>query len=114
MYLLTISLPSASSGVAGVLRAGDIVDVYGYDGDKGNITVSQALTGITVHDVLNSKLQSLNDLDALVKQNQNADRSNYDLIPAYVVFTVDEQQAKTLIGLEKEKALHLTLRKAGE
>jgi hypothetical protein len=27
-----------------------------------------------------------------------------------VVFVVNEQQAETLIGLEKDKALHLTLR----
>lgn len=112
-YLLTISLPSASSGVAGILRAGDVVDVYGYTGDNGNITVSEVLTGVEVYEVLNSKLLPLDDLDAKLKANPNADTSNYDFIPAYVVFTVNEQQARTLIGLEKDKSLHLTLRKAG-
>ncbi len=112
-YLLTISLPSASSGVAGNLRAGDVVDVYGYTGDNGNITVSEVLTGVEVYEVLNSKLLSLDDLDAKLKANPNADTSNYDFIPAFVVFAVNEQQTKTLIGLEKDKSLHLTLRKAG-
>jgi hypothetical protein len=114
MYLLTISLPTASAGVAGILRAGDIVDVYGCAGDKGNISVNQMLTSVKVYKVLNSKLLSLNDLDAKLKSNPSVDTSNYDFVPTYVVFTVNEQQAKTLIGLEKDKSLHLTLRKAGE
>ena len=113
-YLLTVGLPSASAGVAGILRAGDIVDVYGVTGDSGAISVSQVLTGVEVYEVLNSKLLSLDDLDAKLKANPSTDTSNYDFIPTYVVFTVNEQQAKTLIGLEKEKSLRLTLRKAGD
>lgn len=112
-YLLTISLPSASSGAAGILRAGDVVDVYGFTDDNGAVSVSQALNGVKVYEVLNSKLLSLDDLDAKVKADPGADTSNYDFIPAYVVFTVSEQQAKTLIALEKDKSLHLTLREAG-
>lgn len=112
-YLLTIGLPSASSGVAGILRAGDAVDVYGYTGDNGNITVNEVLTDVRVYEVLNSKLLSLDDLDAKLKANPNANSSDVDFIPAYVVFAVSEQQTKTLIGLEKDKSLHLTLRKAG-
>lgn len=112
-YLLTISLPSASAGVAGILRAGDIVDVYGFSGDNGRITVNEELTGVKVHEVLNSKLMSLNDLDAKLMATPNANLSDYDFIPVYVVFIVTDQQAKTLIGLEKDKSLHLALRKAG-
>jgi pilus assembly protein CpaB len=112
-YLLTISLPSASAGIAGVLRAGDIVDVYGCSGDNESNTVNEALTEVKVHEVLNSKLLSLNDLDDKLKANPNANPSDYDFIPAYVVFIVNMQQAETLIGLEKDKSLHLTLRKAG-
>ena len=112
-YLLTINLPSASAGVAGILRAGDIVDVYGTSGGNGSITVNEELTGVKVHEVLNSKLMSLNDLDAKLKATPNANPSDYDLIPVYVVFIVTDQQARTLIGLEKDKSLHLTLRKAG-
>jgi len=109
-YLLTIALPSEASGVAGILRAGDTVDVYGYSDESGSAVVSKTLTGVTVYEVLNDKLASLDDLDAKLKADSDADASDYDFAPAYVVFTVNEQQAKVLIGLEKDKALHLTLR----
>ena len=109
-YLLTIALPSESSGIAGILRAGNTVDVYGYSDESGSAVVSKALTCVKVYKVLNSKLVSLDDLDAKLKANSSKDSSDYDFAPAYVVFTVNEQQAKTLIGLEKDKSLHLTLR----
>jgi len=113
-YLLTINFPTASSGLAGILRAGDIVDVYGYtEDDNRNISVNEALTTITVYEVLNSKLVSLDDLDAKLEANPDTDPSDYDFAPAYVVFIVNEQQAKVLIGLEKDKSLHLTLQEAG-
>jgi pilus assembly protein CpaB len=109
-YLLTIALPSESSGLAGILRAGDTVDVYGYMDENGSAVVSEALTSVTVYKVLNSKLVSLDDIDAELTANPDADPTDYDRAPAYVVFIVDEQQAKVLIGLEKDKSLHLTLR----
>lgn len=109
-YLLTIGLPSESSGIAGILRAGSTVDVYGYSDDSGSAVVSKALTGITVYEVLNDKLVSLDDLDAEIEVSPDADPSDYDFAPAYIVFVVDEQQAKVLIGLEKDESLHLTLR----
>lgn len=109
-YLLTIGLPSESSGIAGILRAGSTVDVYGYSDDSGSAVVSKALTGISVYEVLNNKLVSLDDLDAEMEASPDADPSDYDFAPAYIVFVVDEQQAKVLIGLEKDESLHLTLR----
>ncbi len=112
-YLLTIGLPSASSGLAGILRGGDVIDVYGSVSDNGTATVGEALTSVTVYAVLNSKLVPLDDLDAKLKAAPDTDQSNYDFIPAYVVFIVNDQQAQTLIGLEKDKSLHLVLRKAG-
>lgn len=112
-YLLTISLPSESSGIAGILRAGNTVDVYGYTDDSGSTVVTEALTAVRVYEVLNKKLVSLDDLDAELRANPNADPSDYDFAPAYVVFIVNEQQAKVLIGLEKDKSLHLLLREAG-
>ena len=111
-YLLTIALPSESSGLAGILRAGDTVDVYGCTDESGSAVASVALTAVSVYKVLNSKLVSLDDLDAELAANPDADPSDYDLAPAYVVFTVSEQQAKVLIGLEKDESLHLTLREA--
>lgn len=109
-YLLTIALPSESSGLAGILRAGDTVDVYGYTDESGSAVASVALTAVSVYKVLNSKLVSLDELDAELTANPDTDPADYDLAPAYVVFTVNEQQAKVLIGLEKDEALHLTLR----
>jgi pilus assembly protein CpaB len=112
-YLLTIGLPSASSGLAGILRGGDVVDVYGSVSDNGLSSVGEALTAVPVYTVLNSKLVPLDDLDLKLKAAHDADQSDYDFIPAYVVFIVNDQQAQTLIGLEKDKSLHLVLRKAG-
>ena len=112
-YLLTIALPSSSSGLAGVLRAGDTVDVYGYTDESGSAVVSEALTAVTVYRVLNSKLIPLDALDAELAAKPDANPADYDVAPAYVVFTVNVQQAKVLIGLEKDKALHLTLRETG-
>lgn len=109
-YLLTIALPSESSGLAGILRSGNTVDVYGYTDESGSTVASVALTAVSVYKVLNSKLVSLDDLDTELAANPDADPADYDLAPAYVVFTVNEQQAKVLIGLEKDEALHLTLR----
>ncbi len=113
-YLLTIDLPSESSGLAGILRAGDTVDVYGYTDDGETIAVNEALTSVIVYEVLNSKLVSLDELDAELKSNPDTDVADYDFSPAYVVFIVNEHQAKTLIGLEKDESLHLTLREAEE
>ncbi|MEA4895659.1 MAG: RcpC/CpaB family pilus assembly protein [Oscillospiraceae bacterium] len=112
-YLLTIALPSESSGLAGILRAGDTVDVYGYTSDSGSAAVSKALTGVKVFKVLNSKLLSLDNLDAKLATDSSEDSSDYDFAPAYVVFAVNDQQAKVLIGLENDKSLHLTLRETG-
>jgi len=109
-YLLTIALPSESSGLAGILRSGDTVDVYGYTDESGSAVASVALTAVSVYKVLNCKLVSLDDLDAELAANIDADLADYDLAPAYVVFTVNEQQAKVLIGLEKDKSMHLILR----
>ncbi|NLA87511.1 MAG: hypothetical protein GX847_09610 [Clostridiales bacterium] len=64
--------------------------------------------------MLNARLLSLSDLDAELEAAPDADASDYDFAPAYVVFIADEQQAKTLIRLEREKSLHLALREAGE
>jgi pilus assembly protein CpaB len=109
-YLLTISLPSESSGLAGILRAGDTVDVYSYSDETGVSVASVALTGVSVYQVLNSKLVSLDDLDVKLGADPDTDESDYDFAPAYVVFIVNEHQARVLIGLEKDEALHLTLR----
>lgn len=110
MCLLTIRLPSESAGIAGVLRAGDTVDVYGY-ADQGESTSSTvALSAIRISEVLNSKLMPLDALDAELAAHPDKRTSDYDFAPAFIVFYVDEYQASVLIGLEKDKALHLALR----
>lgn len=114
-YLLTVSFPTTSAGIAGVLRGGSTVDVYSAaEDDVGNVSVEKALESIKVYKVLNSKLQSLDELDANMKSNSEANSLDYDLVPAFVIVMVNEQQAKTLIYLEKTQALHLALVKAGE
>ena len=112
-YLLTISLPTASSGIAGILRSGDVVDVYGYTQVDGMMAVHEMLNSVTVYKVLNSRLMPLNDLDLKLIEDPSCDPSDYDFAPAYIVFVVNEQQAKTLVSLEREKSLHLVLRETG-
>jgi pilus assembly protein CpaB len=111
MYLVTLELPSASSGIAGVLRAGYIVDAYecSVSGDS-SYSVTKCLSSMYVYDVLNSKMESLNDLDAKQNAAPTENETSYDFKPAYVVFRCSENQAQTLIRLERAKTLYLTLK----
>lgn len=113
--LITVSFPTVSSGIAGLLRSGDSVDVYEYaTNELGQSVVSKALAGMTVYDVLNSKLISLDGLDAALEADETLSADDYDFVPAYVIFIANEQQAKALIKLEREKSMHLTLLEAGD
>ena len=109
--LLTLKLPSTSSGVAGVLQNGALVDVYTTDEtDTGELETQKVFSEILVKQVLNAKLESMDTL----KNQENIDGVSDDLIPYYIVVQVEEVQAKTLITLEKKESFHLTLAKAGE
>ena len=110
MYLLTIRLPSESAGIAGVLRSGDTVDVYGCSNREDGTAATMALSAVQVYEVLNSKLMPLDALDTELAAHPDKKISDYDFAPAYIVFMVNEQQAEVLIGLEQDKALHLALR----
>ena len=110
--LVTIEFPTASAGIASVLRAGNIVDVYEHvEGEDRSTSVSKCLTGLFVYDVLNQKLESLDELDKKREEAIVEEDTNYDFIPKYVVFRCSQTQAETLIRLEKMDAFHLTLRK---
>ncbi len=109
--LLTLKLPSTSSGVAGVLQNGGLVDVYSTDEtDTGELVTQKVFSEIFVKQVLNAKLESVDTL----KKQENVDGVSDDFIPYYIVVQVEEAQAKTLITLEKKESFHLTLAKAGE
>jgi pilus assembly protein CpaB len=111
MCLVTLELPSASSGIAGVLRAGFIVDVYECSkNEDASYSVKICLSSMYVYDVLNSNLESLNDLEAKKDAASADDTTNYDLKPVYVVFRCTEDQAQTLIRLERAESLYLTLK----
>ena len=110
--LVTIEFPTASAGIASVLRAGSVVDIYECSLQEDRSTaVSKCLSGLYVYDVLNQKLESLDALDEKLDAAVVEDDTNYDFIPKYVVFRCSELQAQTLIRLEKMDALHLTLRR---
>lgn len=114
-FLLTLKLPSTSAGLAGVLRGGALVDFYTTTvNENGAIKTEKALSQISVKHVLNSKLESLNDLDERMTEDEDGAKDNADYTPVYIVVTVDETQAKTLIALEKAENFHLTLIKAGD
>jgi pilus assembly protein CpaB len=111
MCLVTLELPSASSGIAGVLRAGYIVDIYECtESEDASYSIAKCLSSMYVYDVLNSNLESLNDLEAKKDGASADDTTNYDLKPVYVVFRCTEDQAQTLIRLERAESLYLTLK----
>lgn len=113
MCLVTVAMPSDSAGVAGYLRAGDIVDVYNCRESSeidGITQVSEALMSVKVCNVLNQDLQSVDDVETLWEQDTEGSWSDYDFAPAFVVFYVNNAQAQTLMSLERDNALHLTLR----
>lgn len=113
-YLLTIKFPSTSAGLAGVLRGNSVVDVYSFsENGDGTTTTERAIEGLEVFMVLNIKLQSLDELDALARIAETGS-ADYDFAPAYIVVKASEQQVKTLIRLEKSESLHLALVKAGK
>ena len=114
-YLLTLKLPSTSAGLAGVLRGGALVDVYTTtENENGGIETEKALSEISVKQVLNSKLESLDYLDESLAEESDGVKDEADYAPVYIVVTVDETQAKTLVALEKAENFHLTLIKAGD
>ncbi len=117
MNLLTIEFPSFSAGIAGVLRAGDTVDVYQYttEKDENGDEVSEttlAIRGVYVYDVLNRNMQSLNELDEMKAALPEGDTTSFDFAPAYVVFRCTRADIRTLIQLERAESLHLALTKA--
>lgn len=112
--LVTLEFPSASAGVASVLRAGHIVDVHeSIENEDKSISVQKVLSSMYVYDVLNAKLQSLSKLDKKLAEAVVEEDTDYDFQPAFVVFRCTEDEAQTLIRLEQMEALHLTLQRAG-
>jgi pilus assembly protein CpaB len=111
--LVTIKCSSASVGVAGVLRPGNIVDVFECVEDTETDTYStiKALDNMYVYDVLNSALVSLDEVDEKKANATENSSENYDYEPTYVVIRCTEAQAQTLIRLEKAESLHMTLQR---
>ena len=112
--LVTVEFPSASACVASILRAGHIVDVHeSVENEDDTITVQKVLSSMYVYDVLNAELQSLSELDVKLEEALVEEDTDFDFEPAFVVFRCTEEQAQTLIRLERMEALHLTLQRTG-
>ena len=112
--LVTVKFSGASAGVASVLRAGHIVDVHEcIENEDYTYSVQKVLSSMYVYDVLNAELESLGELDTKLEEALVEDDTDYDFEPAFVVFRCTEQQAQTLIRLERMEALHLTLQRTG-
>lgn len=111
--LVTVKCPAASVGVAGVLRPGNIVDVFECteNTEDGKFSTTKALDDMYVFDVLNSALVSLAEVDRLAEKAVEGSTTNFDYAPAYVVIRCTEAQAQTLIRLEKAETLHMTLQR---
>ena len=114
-FLLVLKIPSTSSGLAGQLRGAALVDVYTtVEVENGAIKTEKILSQISVKHVLNSKLESLDDLGERMTEEEAGVKDDTDYTPVYIVVTVNEAQAKTLIALEKAENFHLTLTRAGD
>jgi len=115
LCLVTIELPSPSSGIAGILRAGNLVNVFSCQEDEETeaYNAEKELTGLYVYAVLNPDLESLDELDRQQEEAEEGDTTRRDFKPAYLVLRCTEEQAKTLMKLEREETLHLTLQKTG-
>ena len=110
--LVTVEFPDASAAIAGILRGGDVVDVYACTQDEDrNYAVELSLADMHVYDVMNSDLESLSLLDKKIEEAAEGDETLYDLRPAFVIFRCTEDEAATLILLQQDNALHLTYRK---
>lgn len=104
--LAAIQAPSVSAGGAGVLQAGDVVDVYAATkSEDGVITTEKMLQNMHIYSVLNSTLQITGEL---LEDGKTADPT-----PTYIIFRCTESEATTLISLEKAQTLHLTLTETG-
>ncbi len=116
--LVTVKLPSPSSGVAGILRAGNTVDVYEYieeeneDGEE-SCFASLVQSSLVVYDVLNNDLESLTSVDEQLEAIPEGETVNLDFAPCYIVFRCSEVEARELIRLERAGSMHLVLRKTG-
>jgi len=113
LCLVTIKFPSASAGIAGVLRSGNRVDVFSCteNMDDGSFATTKVLDDMFVYDVLNSDFESLDKVDEAAEKAIEGDNTNYNFAPAYVVIRCTEGQAEMLISLERAEALHLTLQR---
>lgn len=111
--LVTIELPSTSTGVAGVLRAGDSVDIFEFieDPETETYSVELRMPEMYVYDVLNKDLVSLSTLDEMLDEgNGSTNVSTGDRAPVYAIFRCLESQVQELIRMEKQKALHMVLK----
>ena len=111
--LVTIKCSTVSAGIAGVLRPGNIVDVFECveDAEADTYTTVKSLDDMYVYDVLNSSLVSLAEIDEKKANSAEGSSDAYNYEPAYVVIRCTEAQAQTLIRLEKAESLHMTLQR---
>lgn len=128
--LTAITLETGSSGVGGIIRPGDIVDVltkkeqplqydeYGRNlaaEDKIEMELRPELSGMLVYKVLNNSLEDITELErsyrALVESNSSeADDFDSSLVPAYVVLvTKTTEQSIQLANQEYDGKIHLVL-----
>ena len=117
--LVAVHLPSASAGIAGILRGGSVVDVYEFIEEKdeeGEVRkYTKLLQGsMLVYDVLNSSLESMTDLDEQMAALEEGEEDPApDYVPVYVVFRCSDAESRELIRLERLGTMHLVLRKTG-
>lgn len=106
--LVTLEVPNTAAGGAGILHAGDVVDIFKIiENEEGLYDVSKSLSQLLVYDVLNESMKSMsNDRDG--DKSIDADAPASERRPLYVVFDVTDEQAAELIALAQNGMLHMT------
>lgn len=126
--LIAVPLPSTAAGLAGMLRAGDLVTVYELvepteeeisSARENNQALpkseaKQVFESLRVYEVRNSALQSVDELDRILEASKESGETvSLDFDPVYVIFCCTEYQAKEMVRLVLEGSLYMTLEQAG-
>lgn len=99
---VSVTVPSLAAGVSAKLLPGDVVSVYGFINDTKELKAYEDLTYVEVLAVTNSSAEDLSSRTA----NSESDTTD-KVIPAAITFSVNRNQARELIELEKTGTVHI-------
>lgn len=111
--LISLTLPTSTSGVSGKLKKGDVVKIFGYDENSDDLTENRViehpeLNAVEIVSVTTSNLKEVTNLE------KKEDITPTDL-PSTIVFKIkSEQQMNRLVSLEHGTKIHLAFLARGK